>query len=420
MNGQSRWAALLCGALLAGALGSPAARAQNAPPSETPEKPTTDQQKAEAPPAVATEVPKKKSNLEDPPLHRWGGWTISLAAWNPSMVGDQVRVGLVVPQDGTALQPLYLEANATIRESWIVSYHLPKGMGSIVMHYDSMNFTDNHDYFSPGQFVYDETELFTPFRGAFDDGLSDGIRAKALLKTREFRLEYSDVAYESKRAKVTWGAGVRNADHNENIEIRYLALVPNIPPVIPPIITPAPDPAQWKPQPDVVHLQSDYSGTGAGASLDVEFKLHPRFSIVSGLSLGLLRGNARSFSKSQSSFYFSAGTAGPPATPPHYVSGQELIDTLTNGTPEEILAITQQNVVLSYYAPKTSLMGQTYDIYIGAQSPVYKGLRVFAMFRDMYYANVGQIATFDANGDLRNESKSVGYEGYLVGLSWRF
>jgi hypothetical protein len=49
---------------------------------------------------------------------------------------------------------------------------------------------------------------------------------------------------------------------------------------------------------------------------------------------------------------------------------------------------------------------------------VWRGLKIYATFREMYYANVG--ARLVVSDRLETTSRSVNYEGYLIGVSWRF
>ena len=415
MIAKTWWMAVLCGAALA----FPAMAQQGGgAPDEIPQQAPPETETKE--PAAATEPPpKKKSNLEDPPLHRWGGWTISVAAWSPTIIGGNPAISATQTPSGY-FTPVTISTDADLRESWLVAYHLPDDLGSIVGHYDSMNDQDSRFVSTPGDFRYLETLAFPAFRGGFDDGFADAVGAQNMNKTREVRLEYSNVAWSAKHSRATWGAGVRNVDHNEQMQVWYHGLVPNLPSTIPPIIDPAIDPRQFNPRSDTVFIQSDYSGTGAGVSLDVEFTLHPRFSVISGLSLGLIRGKVSTTYKSINWFYQSAVDG-------HYIGRQELIDTLQFGPvhcddthPLCIDAITQEDVFNGYYAPDVSQASQTFDAYVGFQSMVWRGLRVFATFREMYYQNVGASAIPTTDFVISTETKSVGYEGYLLGVSWRF
>jgi hypothetical protein len=93
-------------------------------------------------------------------------------------------------------------------------------------------------------------------------------------------------------------------------------------------------PRSWKPRSDTYRAQSDFSGTGVGVSLDAEFKFHPRFSIVSGLAIGLLTGKISTQSETNTFFYVDT-LAGVILTP------EELFFILENGSEQQIQALAQ-------------------------------------------------------------------------------
>jgi len=401
--------ALLCSIGLA----LPVAAQEDTPPSEPPA------QEAKAP---AAEPAPAKSSPDDPALHRWGGWTISLAAWNPTLVGAEEEVATFF--SGDVAQPLMLGADARIKETLRVSYHLPKDHGSVVAQYDAMLSDDMIQALTPGVFGFNESRIFPLVAGAFDDGLSDGVFAHAIRRTREFRLEYQNRAFETKWARGTWGIGYRQLAHNRQLEITYYALVPNLPPLIPPAAG-ADDAARLAPVPDGVAQDSNFSGHGLGASLDVEFPVHRRVSIISGLSIGLVRGTTRSNFSSLTSYYALNSS---PDTP---LAKQELFDILAaaascgdSDPPDpnchEIGDVSQFGIVAPYRASKESQMGQSFDLYLGVQVLAYKGLRVFATWRDVSYVDVGQYVTPTIHGSTERTSLNAAYEGYAVGLSYRF
>jgi hypothetical protein len=409
MRGKIWWLALLCGVALALPAAAQEGTGKDEAPAQTPAPEAAEAKEAPTPPPAAG----KDAQLTEAPMHRWGAWTISLAAWSPSMVGGEEEIAIKFPTSGGAY-PVLLGAESSIRESWMVAYHLPKYLGSIVFHYDSMNYDDTASYATPGQFIFGESQAYPGFRGAFDDGFADAVNAWATRKTREVRFEFSNTAWETKHTYATWGAGVHNVDYSQQLQIQYLALVPNLPPVIPPIVPPSYDPATLAPRPDKVNMQSDYSGSGVGGSLDVEFRLAPRFSIISGLSIGLLRGKVSTVYQSQTSYYFTTDGGG------QYLSKDELFDILNNGTEDQIKAVGQAPVIDELNVDDVSQAAQTFDLYVGIQSAVWRGLKVFATYREMYFQNVGSRAVPQPGLNIATESFSVGYEGYMIGASWRF
>jgi hypothetical protein len=294
-----------------------------------------------------------------------------------------------------------------------VTYFFPHDAGAMVAHYDAMYHDDSFSFLTPGVFNFSETRAYPELLGAFDDGLADGVTASALRKTREFRLEYQRKAFESKWARGTWGVGYRQVSHARAMGISYLAIVPNLPPVIPPVV-PNNQQDRFAPLPDTVSQTSNFYGHGIGASLNLEFPLHPRVSVISGLAIGLIRGTAGSQYVSTSSFYFSTDAPGVPLTK------DELFTILSSGSETQISNVFQQPVVHATLSPGASQMATTYDVYLGLQVMPYRGFRVFATVRDVYYSNVGEYVVPKPGPVNERTSLSAGYEGYVVGLSWRF
>ena len=394
------WMALLCGIALA----VPVAAQTDPEPKEPAPAPSPDTPAAEA----EKPAPKPKS-LEDPPLHRWGGWTLTGAAWQPKLLGATEELAIV--NDPEIPHPLNLETGSHIRETWRVAYHLPKGIGSLVVHFDSMADHEQAAHFTPGEFIFIESRAFPAFRGAFDDGFADGVRGDAERKTREIRFEFAGKAFESPHIRGTWSAGFRTVDHNRSVEIKYLSLVPNLPPPFPPQIPNPIDPRTLAPQPDIVRQRSDFSGTGVGGGLDVEFVVAPRVSVISGLSIGVLRGKVDTQYTSLTSYY--ALLAGVPLTK------DELFTILESGSADDIASIHQESFQTGMRT-SDDRPAVTFDFYAGVQVTIIRGLRVFATLRDSYYQNVGQYVVPNFFGANDRTDLSAGYEGYQLGVSWRF
>lgn len=394
MSVTKSWVALVCGIVLV----LPVAAQEDTVPKEPPPAETKETNSETAP---------TKKGIDDPPLHRWGGFTVSVAGWSPSLVGADEEVATASTANGG--QPLLQGSSESIRETVRVTYHLPHDFGSIVVQYEGMEQDDFLQNFTPGQFNFAETRAYPYAIGAFDDGLADGVSSSATRKTREFRLEYQNRAFDSKWARGTWGVGYRELSHARGLGITYYAIVPNLPPIIPPIVPENTNPLGLQPLSDTVSQTSGFSGHGLGASLDVEFVLHPRVSIISGLSIGLIRGKAESVYTSTSSYYYGLG-------------GRilDIVDYLSTATPAQIDAVDQQSVTVGLSTASNSQFAQSYDVYVGLQVIAYKGLRVFGTLRDVSYMNVGEyvVPTYPLSNT--RTSLNAGYEGYTVGLSWRF
>ena len=338
--------------------------------------------------------------------------TIVLAAWEPQLIGADEELATTYP-NGVA-NPLMEGSTPHIRETVGATYHLLNNAGSIGMTYDSMDQNDSVDYLSPGQFIFGETRAYPYAVGAFDDGFADGVTATLSRKTREFRLFYSQTAFENTRVKGTWSVGYRQVGHSRNIAISYLAIVPNLPPLIPPATSENTDPNRLNPLPDKVIQTANFAGHGLGAGLDLEFSVHPRVAIITGLSVGLIRGSASSAYSSQTSFYFQEPLSDVPLTQ------AQLFAILSSGVLDAALTVGQRLVFAGLTQPSTSQFAETLDIYLGVEVKVYRGLKVFATLRDVYYANVGEYVVPRPGLTNQRTQLTAGYEGYVFGLSWRF
>ncbi len=409
----SKWpAAFLCAMSMAWPILAQEEPAPKEPPPAEPE--TQVEEKVPAPPPA-------KKGIEDPPLHRWGGWTVAVAAWKPNLIGADEELALA-EQNGTPV-PLLQGGGSSVKETAEVIYHLPNDTGSIAGFYSAMSTDDSVHYFTPGQFDFLESRPYPVTLGAFDDGTADGVASQAMRRSREFRLEFQKRAFDSKWARGRWGAGFRNLSHARTVDITYYAIVPNLPAIIPPAGT-VDDLLRLLPLPDALGQTSNYSGSGVGASFDVEFPVHRLVSIVSGLSIGLYRGQANSSYSSLSSYYAFNYSPNVPLTK------TQLFDLLTNPpvppvpdtdppTPK-IADVSQFTVQTRLSSVSTSMFAQSYDIFVGLQISVYKGLKVFGTLRDVYYANVGEYIVPTTGFGSDRKPLNAGYEGYELGLSWRF
>jgi hypothetical protein len=405
---------VLCGMALA----LPLAAQEDTVPTEPPPAETK---------AESSDTAPTKKGIDDPPLHKWGGWTLSVAGWDPSLVGADEEVAAIqtgsIFQPPLVFQPVVQGGEAAIEETVSIAYHLPNGFGSIVAQYDGMSQDDLLQNFTPGQFHFAETRAYPILLGAFDDGLADGVASDASRTTREFRLDYQNQAFASKWARGTWGVGYRQLSHQRGLGITYYAIVPNFPPAIPPVVGGNTDPLRLAPLPDAVTQTSDFSGHGLGVSLDVEFPLHPRVSIITGLSIGLIRGKTDSAYTSTSSYYYLNGTPDDPLTT------DELFALLSNPPPPTsppdppaptVADIEQGSVVVVLNQPSASQLAQSYDIYIGVEVTVARGVKIFGTLRDVSYTNVGEYVVPKPGPANETTSLNAGYEGYTIGLSWRF
>jgi hypothetical protein len=245
-------------------------------------------------------------------------------------------------------------------------------------------------------------------QGVFDDGLSDGVQSEALRRSREFRLEYQNKAFDIKWARGTWSAGYRELSHERALGISYFAIVPNFPPLVPPATANDSDAIRLAPSPDTVSQSSSFSGHGLGASLDVEFPLHPRVAIISGLSIALIPGRAEGTYTSTSYFYSDVRVPDVPLT------AAQLIEYMTNPSPPggaqpelplppRIEDLRQDSRTTALNSTATRMLAQSYDVYFGVS-----------------YLNVGEYVVPKPDHSVERTNLNASYEAYSVGLSYRF
>ncbi|HUC43927.1 MAG TPA: hypothetical protein VMR65_07815 [Candidatus Sulfotelmatobacter sp.] len=396
--------------------------AQDTPTTPAPTEPETVTTKP------AAEKPKQKSALEEPPLHRWGAMDWTLGAWKADLRGSTYAVGTVF--QGTAFSNnavINAPADPVLRGMVKVVWYLPKSMGQLQFHYDAFRNTTRYSVLDPGNFIYGETQVLPEFAGVANDGRADGLAADALTKTRRFRVEYGHTAFETPRSRGTWHAGLRYIDHSESLDNFYYALVSGIPPLLPPL----PSLTGIEPNPDYAHVGADYSGTGVGAGLDVEFAVHPRIKIVGGLSLGVSGGKSKSQYQSISYFYWSTG--GPLGE--KILTYDELLYALNVNNPDTAKFVVQSTATATVVDTGSFQVVPDIDAYLSVEGRVWSSLRVWAGIRAMAYPGAGirirptsyQLLETVVGGPIQtavntveHTTYSVGYTGFMLGLAYRF
>ena len=402
---RRQWAAAACAAMIA-----LSASAQETEPAEEP-KPETPAPAAEAPPPP----PKPKAPLGDPPVHRWGGLTLAVDVWGPELANEDYDVAVV--NGGEFPRVLSMPSDAATRMHWKVWYHLPKDLGSLRFEYDSMRDEADMQIFDTGNFAYFELLTVPGFGGLSDDGLVDGVTASSTTKTREFRVEYERVVFESPRTRGAFHAGYRNLDHSREFEATYYSLLPAFPPFLPPNFPETFDPTPLFPIPDVARETSDFSGHGLGAGLDVEFKLHPRVSLLTGLTIGAVRGTIDTRYQSETNFYvLHVGEE------IFYLDFQDVVDIINSDTPttsptDQIGQLATANAVA---LRDRSRLAYEIDISMAVQFKIWRSLAATAGLRELAYVDVGAEARPSSGLDLLVKNFTAGYGGYFFGLSYRF
>ena len=413
---RMRWVAIACTAMIV----LTAAAQESEPPATPPEEPKPE------PTAPAGEEPppppKPKSPLGDPPLHRWGGLSVTAEAWGPELTNEDLDIAVL--EDGLDTRVIEMPTDSSTRLHWKVWYHLPKDMGSIRFEYDSMRHEGDVELLDPGNFVYGEMLALPQFAGLNDDGLADGVQAVAEVKTREFRLEYENVAFSSPKATGTFHVGYRTVDNARSLQATYFALLPAFPPLVPPNFPPDFNPAFLFPIPDTARTTSDFSGTGLGAGFDVEFKLHPRVSLWGSLSLGALRGRIDTRYESSVSAYFFNDPAHPELGL-QYITFEEVQQIIASELPGPVdndpTTKISQAVTFDSIGYRNRSRGiWELDLSIGAEFKIWRSLSGTVGLRELYYADIASEVRTGVFGQVEAKDLSVGYEGFTLGISYRF
>jgi hypothetical protein len=85
----------------------------------------------------------------------------------------------------------------------------------------------------------------------------------------------------------------------------------------------------------------------------------------------------------------------------------------------KITDISQVSVVKANFISST-LFAQSWDVYLGVQVICYRGLRAFLTLRDVSYTHIGEYVVPKPGPSNQTTALNAGYEGYTVGLSYRF
>jgi len=412
--------AALCGAMLV--LPAAAEEPKDEPKPETPETAPK-----EAPAEEKKEAAKPKATFEEPPLHRWGGLRLTAFVWQPTANGaDDVVATRFNGTERGLNAALAVAPKSALSDGYRATWLLPRHLGAFDFGYDAIRNSTELERLEPGVFVFGESLVIPGFAGIADDGFSDGFQAKSITKSRRFRAEYAHTAFESPRATGTWHAGLHFLGHSKDVHSTYYALAPNLPPVLPPSNA---NPALFKPIPDYGQWQSDFSGTGIGAGLDVQYHVHPRVDIVSGFALGVVGGNQKLQYRSRTQFY--TWTDPNPPNETIIPTFDELVAFLQDvGSIPNLQQFVAQGSMIEDHTHKTV---EDFEAYFGVEGKAWRTLRVFLLLRGLAFVDAATEITPSAGNlistptgfgyqitDFSRTDHSIAYVGFVVGLSYRF
>ncbi len=302
-----------------------------------------------------------------------------------------------------------------------VGYDFNNVLGELVLTWYSHEDFEGLSDSTPAVFQFGETLVHPTSAGFGEDGLADAFIAGTDTKIRDFRLDYYRPAFENPRASAKWFVGVRRFFHRRSQEVEYLALLPELPVLLPPLVSgPRPD---LEPQPDAVRMRSDYNGRGAEAGIEFTVPLwKDRVVAEAGILLGVLRGTADTTFESVTYFYAvtESGQITEILTPP-YEPRFTAQDPLN---PNEFLVnrISQFAVPVGIKSDGTSMSSQVLETHLGFRWWAWRGLQVLGGFRNAHFDEVALDLrpTAASLEQAERTHRSVGYEGYYLGVAYTY
>jgi hypothetical protein len=397
-------------------------------------------QEAEPEEPAPAEPVEKAPEAEAAPEPRWGKVRLDIDAWFAQATGLQYRPAVALsvddPFDQTILE---MPSGSENKFRYRVGFEVRDDLGDVVVTYFSHKTASDLTMLTAGDFLFSET-LTVPFeQGVNGDGRADGFAASAVTDLRDMRLDYFHRALAGPRVQGKWFVGYRRVQHRRSIDGTYYALAPNLPPLIPPLSGPRDD---LVPQPDTARVDSDYEGRGAEAGFELAIPLGgKRFSLETGFTLAVLRGNVDARYESSTFLYARTqdGAIVEILEPPY-----DEFEAFDPSTGAPVVASIQQLVGLAGMSvPSESMTSQVLETYLGLRFRVWRTLEAVVGFRNARYDDVGldlrpsgvvrdtdptvDEFTFDNRGIVRlfstgaQETRhSVDYEGFYLGMTYRY
>ena len=295
-------------------------------------------------------------------------------------------------------------------------YELRSNLGALIFTWYSHEEEVDQGEVRPGQYVFGEIMAHPLFAGFNNDGLADGYQADARTVLRDFRLDFYRVAFSSPRVIGKWFAGYRRIQHKRFFDVDYFAVLNDLPALIPPLTDPRPD---LIPIPDSVSTSSSFEGRGIEAGMDFLVPvLRNDVMLEAGFLLAVLRGDLDTQYRSTTSLYvLSLPNEQPEILGPPYLEftqSVDFIDQLVNP-----IGLRSEN---------RSTSSDVIDAYFGFRWKAWRDLEVFGGFRSTRYGDVAAdlrprnvVVLGGVNlEDVQEVDRSVTYEGFYGGVSYRF
>jgi len=236
--------------------------------------------------------------------NRIGNVYFSLGIWSSQPVGTQYSPAGVSTTDtdptGTSanLNNLDIEHGTESEGTYEFEYVLPKNYGTLSYSLYKQNDESFLNLTSPSNYIFEQSLSFDDFAGLRNDGLSDGFFSTATTELREWKIDYSRLAFETPRVKGAWSVGWRRVEHHEELVAEYFNLVTGLPPLLPPLCDPCDEGLilALTPRSDTASVKSNYEGRGLTLGIDLELPLWKNKVVLEGsASISALRGDANSF-----------------------------------------------------------------------------------------------------------------------------
>ncbi|HET9299648.1 MAG TPA: hypothetical protein VFO11_06855 [Candidatus Polarisedimenticolaceae bacterium] len=438
--GVQRWWRLAPAVVLIAAAGL-GARAQAPPePEPTPPEPPAPTTPAPTPtPAPPEPAPSEAAASESAPVDdRLGHWNLDLEQWIAEPNGlDYVAVVVANPSNPGLSQQFGPShgTNGNLRIQ--LGFALRDEKGRFSLKYWSHDDEAFYSQYDPGTFALGEHLAPPQFAGVFDDGSADAVDADAQTKVRDFRLDYSRLAFTNRHVTGRWSLGLREVDHSRAFGAAYYGLIAGLPAVV--------GREDLNPLPDRANTVSQFSGRGPNFGFDVEIPMGKRFRFAAGVSTAVLRGDLSSGYSSVSRIY---AVLPPGSQDISQILGSDLVNYLTewaqlppDPAPPQVLQLSIPAGVINY---SRSTGAQVLEGALSVRYRAWRGLEIFAGARSTRYDNVGlEVRPTLNNASLVGQStttvagiegtsvtvpvvgvvesaRSVVYEGLFVGLGYTY
>lgn len=347
-----------------------------------------------------------------------------LQGWITQPAGADLVVALrQSPNSSLGTDLVSIPTGTESRLRYRVGYELRDNLGTILVTWYATRTEDLRDLFSPSEFQFSQVNTVPLFQGAYDDGLSDGIRSDVTLTTRDLRLSYYRNLPRGERIEARWFVGYRRFVHNRSVETQYFALAPNLPPILDPLTGPRSD---LDPGVDRGATRSEVNVRGVEAGLEVAMPIwRDRIRLDAGFSVGVLRGRLSTNYESTTHFYaFRGANAGIPI----YLDPN---DPEAFEDPDVVRQLRQETADFGIRSNNESTDASSIEGHLGIRWRAWKTLEVVGGFRSVYYDNAAEElvpTTVRADDELteftitgfERRSRSLTLEGYYLGVAYRY